>query len=162
MNKALVTIVSILAGLGIGLYIGFAGEFSSRGWILIVLNGAAFGYIFGIVLFSREYGAIIWSFVVLLIALFIDWFAGSTVNMSNKLAFATAGLLIGWNIWPFRKWVFLGGIILGIVSFIWGLDHAHQFGYIQLEPGILNALLFSIQGCIAGMVAGRLCANLLS
>jgi len=160
MNKTSIIISSVLVGSAIGYYIGIVGEFSRPGSVLVVLQGAALGYVFGIVLFSKKYGALIWSCAILLVALFVDWLAGSTVNMSNKLAFATAGLLIGWNFWLFRKQVLLGGLFIGIIGFIWGLNYGHGFGYVQLEPGILNALLLSIQGCVAGMVLGRLYVDL--
>jgi hypothetical protein len=160
MNKTYIPIFSVLAGSAIGFYIGIVGNVSKQGLILIVLNGASLGFILGIVVFSKKYGALLWSLAILLTALFLDWIAGSTIYMGNKLAFATAGLIIGWNFQLFWKQAVFGGLIIGVIGFIWGLNYGRGFGYVQLEPGTLNAFLFAIQCNIAGMVLGRLYVDL--
>ncbi|SRR5258706_10271317 len=108
-------------------------------------------------LFWKKYSAVIWGVVTVFITLIVDWVAGSTnVSMLDKLAFASAGLFIGFDFWSFRKQILVAGCLGGLFGFIWGMNGSLWFGYVHLEPSLLSALFSFVKGFIIGMLFGSM------
>ena len=158
MKKTYLIFSSAVALLGsaISYYIGVMSGYTTLGLILTVINGAFLGYLTGLTLFWKKYGALIWGLTTLLVAMLVHWLAGSTVALINNLGFATMGIFVVWNFWSFRKHVLLSGLIGGIIGFIWGMNYSYWFGNMQLEPGLRNAGLLSVQFVILAMALGKL------
>ena len=148
---------SIALGSVIGYFIGIASKCPLPIIILVTLNGAFFGHFLGIALSWKRYSALTWGVVTTLIAIIVDWIAGSPkISLLDKLAFATAGLFIGFDFWSFWKQTLMIGCIVGIIGFIWGMYDDLWFGYAHLQPSLLNAIFSSIKGFIFGMVIGNM------
>ena len=157
VNKNPLIISSIVLGSVVGYLIGVDSKCPTQILILVTLNGTFFGYLLGMALYWKKYETLIWGVVATLIALIVDWIAGSpTVSMLDKLVFASAGLFLGFDFWSFRKQTLTAGCIVGIISFIWGISDDHWFGYAHLQPGLLNAILSFVKGFIFGMFSGSI------
>lgn len=151
-----VFIVPVIVGSVIGYYIGV--KWNAIGWELIyeVLNGAILGFTLGFGLSERDKDIFIGCFAGLSVCLLIDWLAGSPIDLRNKSSYMFATSFVGWGFWVYRKQVLLGGVLGAVIGFLLGLQRSHFFGIICLPPGLLNAILFSVQTFIIGMLFGSL------
>lgn len=154
--KYMLYLPAVLAGSAIGYYFGSIS--GSSGWDLLyeIFNGVALGYFVIFAFEKKEYGSLLGAILGLMVALSLDWVAGSPVDMRNKLSFAAACAFVGWLFWPFWKQVLVGGFIGGVIGFVWGLTDSHWFGKVCLAPGVLNASLLAVQIFMLGMCFGSL------
>src|SRR5262245_42259566 len=128
----------MILGLIVGCWVGIATQGPIELIIRAAINGVFFGYLMGFTVIWRKYDAVLWCIVIVLITFVVNWVAGSTrVNKLEELAFVTIGLFLGLDYHPFRKEIIIGGLILGIVGFIWGMTNSLWFGYVYLEPSWL-------------------------
>lgn len=123
--------------------------------ILSILMGAFYGSFLGAVLLLKRYSALVWSVATSLIALIVDWLAGSSsVSMMIILIFATLGIYIGIDFRPYWRQILAAGCIGGILGFIWGMNGSTWFGNVHLEPGLFNASLLFVEIFVFGMFFG--------
>ena len=156
MKKTSTYISFVLIGCAIGFLIGTKSGLS--GWSLIgeVFWGAALFYSLTLALFDwgNEYGMLVGALIGLVVAMSLDWVAGSPVDFRDKLSFMFISSFVGWGYrWGRPYWipVIVGGLIGGVIGFALGLSRSHWFGQVCLVPGLLNAELTFVRFFMLGM-----------
>lgn len=150
MNKN--TVLSFLALIGALLGFSLARIENIVTW-LSVLDGCMGAFLFwnlGRAYYDKYPDAIIGIIIGASISVLSELLAGSEVVIRTKWVYMCMGLFI----WPVRKqWRFLtpGGLIGGVVGFIWGMNDVRWFGNARLEPGLLNASLMGVEFGMVGM-----------
>ena len=156
MKKPNLAAVTVLLGALLGCYIAIVSRRSGIMFVLQIFSGATFGHFVSLAVNWRKYGAFIWSFISLIIVTLVDWSVGSSWTIYGKLEFMFAGLIMGLDVWYFRKRLALLGAIGMICGFVLGLNNRIWFGTVRLDPGLLNAVLLSVKVSIFGMGFGSL------
>jgi hypothetical protein len=144
--------IFIFVGAAIGFYLGNASRTTDMGLIWEVFCGAGVGYSVYRVLSEGLYDILIGMVMGLVVTLSLDWLAGSTLDVKDKLSYMFLGGFIGWLFVEFWKEIFIGGLFGGIIGFVWGLNDSYWFGKVNLPPGIFNASLLAVKISILGMI----------
>ena len=151
MKKDFLYIPFVIVGSTIGYFIVTKGSFSAWDLFREIFSGAVVGYICRRALVEKKYGIIIGGVIGLIVALSVDWIAGSPVDMMDKLLYISLCSFIGWVFDVIWKQMLVGGLIGGTIGFVWGLSASYRFGQVRLAPGVLNASLLAVQLFILGM-----------
>lgn len=148
--------IFIFAGAAIGFYLGNSSGATSVRLIWEVFCGAGVGYSMYRVLSEGLYGILIGMVTGLAITLLLDWLANSTLDVKDKLSYMFISGFIGWLFVEFWKEIFIGGLLGGIIGFVWGLNDSYWFGKVNVPPGIFNASLLAVKISILGMLLAGL------
>ncbi|MEP7136503.1 MAG: hypothetical protein ABI904_16360 [Chloroflexota bacterium] len=163
MKKTFVSALSELLGLALGIYNAITGSYSGWNFAREIVIGAFLGYVIGLALSWKDYKALFWGFITLLLALALELIAGSSkVSVLENLIYASMGIFIALDVQYFRKQTLIGGILGGTIGFMLGLMKSQYYGYANVLPGLFNALLSSTRLLIFGMFFGSICMALFS
>lgn len=161
IKKLSISTLSNLLGLVLGLYVAIAGNYLGWRFVREIIVGGFLGYVVGLVLSWKEYRALLWGFVTILLALTLEWIAGSSkVSVLDNLIYASMGIFIAVDFQYSRKQIFVGGIIVGTLGFVLGLMKNQYYGHANVPPGLLNAFLSSTRLLIFGMFFVSMCIAL--
>jgi len=157
MKKPFISTLSEVLGLALSLYIAITANYSGWDFAREIIIGVFLGYVIGLVLSWKDYGALLWGFMALLFALALEWAAGSQkIRVLDNLIYASSGMFIALGFQFSRKQVFVGGMIGVVIGCMLGLIKSQYYGYANLSPGLFNALLSSIRLLIFGMFFGSM------
>jgi hypothetical protein len=148
--------IFILAGIAVGYGIGSVRELTGFNLVWEIFCGMGVGYSAFRVWSEKLYGILIGMILGLVVTLSLDWLAGSTVDLKNKLSYMFLGSFIGWLFYDFWREILVGGLIALICGFVWGLNDSHWFGIIRLPAGVFNGSLLGVQMSIIGMAFASL------
>ena len=152
VKKLSISTLSNLLGLALGLYVAITGNYLGWRFVRELIVGGFLGYVIGLVLTWKEYRALLWGFVTILLALTLEWIAGSSkMNVLDNLIYASMGIFIAVDFQYSRKQIFIGGIVAGSIGFVLGFMKSQYYGDALVPPGLLNALLSSTRLLIFGM-----------
>jgi hypothetical protein len=151
----------IPVGIAIGYGIGNIRGLEGMDLIWEMFYGFGVGYSSYRVWSEDSYGTLIGMILGLIVALSVDWLAGSSLDLQNKLLYMFLGSFIGWLFYDYWREILLGGVIAMAIGFIWGFNDSHWFGTVCLSAGILNALLLGVQISIIGMALAGLVVGFL-
>ncbi len=149
-------ILTVLTLIGSAVGLGIAIAWRETGWEFVfeVFCGSLVGFLVAFALTERHPGMLIGIVFGLVLAILIDWVAGSTLDPRNKLSYAAMGAGAGWDFKFVWKPALMGGVLLGALGVTWGLLQSHPFGTVRLPPGYLNSALFGAQFTLIGMGIG--------
>lgn len=150
MKRRSIVLLTLLGSI-VGYFVGNISSVS--GWELFyeIFMGAALFLVLGVAFLEKEFSMFVGAIIGLVVAMSLDWIAGSPVDIRNKLSFMGVCSFVAWLFRAFWKQVFVGGLIGGGMGFVWGMLRSHWFGKVCVPPGLLNASLLFIQLAMLGM-----------
>jgi hypothetical protein len=156
MKTKITYILSGLAGLILGYYVGI--QYGLSGWRFFweLYVGLVIGYSIGFSISKKEYGVLFGGMLGFLAIYMVNLIAGSEFDAPIELDYVTISMFVGWYFRPIWKPVFVSGIFTGIIGTVLGLRNSYYFGTVCLPPGVLNGSLSFIKYFIIGMVCGSL------
>lgn len=160
MKKNTILVLLALAGAIIGYGVGKMENVAN--WLVIsnIIFGAFLFWNLGRAFYAKYYLVLVGPILGLLVCIGSEILAGSEIVARAKLFYMVMGLFIGWTFGKFWKPLLVGGIIGGVVGFVWGLNDIRRFGNVALQPGVLNASLMAVEFAMVGMSAARVVADI--